>query len=50
MNYLLPGDAVLADRRFNVANSLALFGAILYIPAFTRGHDQLSPADVEAIS
>lgn len=25
-----------------------MFGATLDIPAFTRGHDQLSPADVEA--
>ena len=48
LNHLLPGNVVLADRGFDVADSLALFGATLDIPAFTRGHDQLSPADVEA--
>ena len=44
----LPGDVVLADRGFDVADSLALHGATLDIPAFTRGRDQLSPEDVEA--
>ena len=46
--HLLPGDVVLADRGFDVADSLALQGATLDIPAFTRGRDQLSPDDVEA--
>ena len=45
---LLPGDVVLADRGFDVADSVALQGATLDIPAFTRGCDQLAPADVEA--
>ena len=48
LQHLLPGDDVLADRGFDVADSLALYGAILDIPAFTRGRDQLSPEDVEA--
>ena len=39
---------MLADREFDVADSLALQGATLDIPAFTRGRDQLSPDDVEA--
>ena len=46
--HLLPGDVVLADRGFDVVDSLALHGATLDIPAFTRGRDQLSREDVEA--
>ena len=44
---LHPGDVILADRGFNVADSFALFGAILEIPAFTRGYEQLASVDVE---
>ena len=44
---LLPGDCVLADRGFHVAGSMALQGATLDIPPFTRGCDQLPPSDVE---
>ena len=47
LKYISPGDFVLADRGFDVADSLALFGATLAIPAFTRGQNQLSAADVE---
>ena len=47
LKYINPGDFVLADRGFDVADSLALFGATLAIPAFTRGQNQLSAADVE---
>ena len=48
LQHLLPGDVVLADRGFDVADSLALHGATLDIPAFTRVRDQLSPEDIEA--
>lgn len=34
---LLPGDIVLADRGFDIADSVALQQAKLHIPAFTRG-------------
>ena len=44
---LHPGDVILADRGFNVADSVALFGATLEIPAFTRSCEQLAPVDVE---
>ena len=47
LNYLSDGDVVLADRGFDVADSLALFGATLDIPAFTRGENQLSAEEVE---
>ena len=48
LRHLLPGDVVLADRGFDVADSVAYQGATLDIPAFTRGRDQLLPEDVEA--
>ena len=45
---LQPQDVVLADRGFNVEDSVAYRGATLNIPAFTRGKPQLDPKDVEA--
>ena len=42
-----PGDMVLADRGFNIAEDLALYGAMLEIPAFTKGKKQLSQEEVE---
>ena len=41
------GDLVLADRGFLIADELAVRGASLAIPAFTRGKSQLSQKDVE---
>ena len=48
LKHLLPGDVVLADRGFDVADSVALYGATLDIPAFTRGCNQLGASEVEA--
>ena len=48
LNKLLPGDCVLADRGFDIAEDVARVQATLYIPSFTRGCSQLSPVDVEA--
>ena len=48
LSKLLPGDVILADRGFNVSDSVALKGATLDLPAFTRGCEQLSPSQVEA--
>uniref|UniRef100_A0A8C6SS40 Transposase n=1 Tax=Neogobius melanostomus TaxID=47308 RepID=A0A8C6SS40_9GOBI len=45
---LSPGDIVLADRGFDIKESVALMGATLKIPAFTRGRTQLEAKDVEA--
>lgn len=45
---LQPSDVVLADRGFDVEDSVAYRGATLNIPAFTRGKPQLDPKDVEA--
>ena len=44
---LLPGDIVLADRGFDIADSVGFYQARLHIPAFTRGKKQLSAKDVE---
>lgn len=44
---LLPGDIVLADRGFDIADSVGLYQAHLHIPAFTRGKKQLSAEEVE---
>ena len=47
LNRLLPGDIVLADRGFNINESVALKGAKLEIPAYTKGKTQLSSLEVE---
>ncbi|XP_065912378.1 uncharacterized protein [Dysidea avara] len=44
---LLPGDVVLADHGFDIADSVASMRAELHIPAFTRGKSQLSAMEVE---
>ena len=47
LNNLLPGDIVLADRGFNIQESVGLHCAEVKIPAFTRGKKQLSPLEIE---
>ena len=47
MRLLDPGDVVLADRGFRISEDLAMMGAHLEVPAFTRGKVQLSQRDVE---
>jgi len=44
---LLPGDIVLADRGFDIAESVGTTQARLHIPAFTKGKNQLTAAEVE---
>lgn len=46
LDNLLPGDVVLADRGFNVSESVGFYCARLHVPAFTKGKKQLSAADV----
>ena len=44
----MPGDQLLADRGFTLADDFAAgSGAELIVPAFTKGKDQLSSGDVE---
>ena len=44
---LLPGDVVLADRGFDIAESVGTVQARLHIPAFTKGKTKLSALKVE---
>ena len=45
--FLRYGDKIMADHRFNISEDLALCGARLWTPAFTRGKSQLSKSEVE---
>ena len=47
LDNLKPGDLVMVDRGFTISESVGLYQAQLAIPAFTRGKNQLDPADVE---
>ncbi len=47
LNKLLPDDIVLADRGFDIEDSVAAFRAQLHIPAFTKGKKQLTTLEVE---
>ena len=47
LNHLLPGDVVLADRGFDISESVGIMQARLHIPSFTKGKDQLSALEVE---
>lgn len=47
LNYILPGDIVLADRGFDISDSVGMQQAHLHIPAFTKGKTQLSALEVE---
>ncbi len=46
LDKLLPGDLVLADRGFDISDSVAMMQARLHISALTRGKDQLSAIEV----
>jgi len=47
LDKLLPGDVVLADRGFTIGESVAIMGASLHMPAFTKGREQLTALEVE---
>ena len=47
LRLLDPGDVILADRGFDIGDDIALHGAKLEIPSFTRGKKQLSMQEVE---
>lgn len=46
MNYLLPGDEIMADRGFTIDDLLFPLRVKLNIPAFTKNKPQLSAEDV----
>ena len=45
MKNILPGDVVLVDRGFDIADSIGFYCGELKIPAFTKGKPQLSSLD-----
>ena len=47
LNNLLPGDIMLADRGFDIPDSVGMYQAMLHIPAFTRGKSQLTALEIE---
>ena len=46
LDRLIPGDVVLADRGFDISESVGTMQAQLHIPAFTKGKTQLSALEV----
>lgn len=48
LSHLFPGDVVLADKDFNVTESVQSFQLDKKIPAFTLGKRQLDPVDLES--
>ena len=44
---LIPGDTILADRGFDIHDSVGSYSSQLKIPAFIKGKNQLSAIDVE---
>jgi hypothetical protein len=49
MNYLLPGDEIMADRDFTIDDLLFPLRVKLNIPAFTKNKPQLSAEDVNRL-
>ena len=47
LNNIFPGDLVLADRGFDIKDSVGSLMAEVKIPSFTKGRSQLAPADLE---
>ena len=47
MNFLLPGDTILADRGFYIQESVGFYCARDRIPSFTKGRKQLTGIEVE---
>ena len=46
LHNLLPGDTILADRGFDIKDSLGLYSTSVTIPASTKGKKQLERIDV----
>ena len=47
LSYLVPGDLILADRGFDIRDSVSTCCSSLVMPAFTKGKSQLSGIEVE---
>ena len=48
LKYLIYGDTVMADRGFNIAETVGTYGARLQIPSFTKGKEQLRAEQIES--
>ena len=42
VKYVQYGDVIMADRGFNIAETLGTLGAKLEIPSFTKGQSQFT--------
>ena len=47
LDHLLPGDTILADRGFDIQDSVSMYCARIAMPAFTKGKKQLTGIEVE---
>ena len=47
INNIVPGNLILADRGFDIRESVATLCAQVNVPAFDKGRNQLSQTDVE---
>ena len=47
LNHFIPGDTILADRGFDIQDSVSLYCARITMPPFTRGKKQLTGIEVE---
>lgn len=47
LSKLLPGEILLADRGFDIADSVGMHQARLHLPVFTRGKEQFTAMEVE---
>lgn len=47
LSSLLPGDLILADRGFDIGDSVGLYCSNLELPAFTKGKKQLEGVSLE---
>ena len=47
LSNLVPGDTILADRGFDIQDSVGLYCSRLALPAFTKGKTQLEGVAVE---
>ena len=48
LKYLIYGGTVMADRGFNIAETVGMYGARLEIPSFTKGKEQLRAEEIES--
>ena len=50
LDKIIPGDIILADRGFDIADSVGVMQGCLHIPAFTKGKNQLDVHETRKIA